>query len=101
MERANPSLYLTKMTKAARAGKIYLDYLRNERGATAVAPFSPRARPGVRASVPLEWKELDSRSLPIFPVLDFATWQDRLRRDPWKNMLTLTQSLVPDSLRSL
>ena len=44
MEKARPQLYLTKMTKAARTGKIYLDYLRNERGATAVAPYSMRAR---------------------------------------------------------
>ncbi len=47
MERNNPSLYLTKMSKAARKGKIYLDYLRNERGAPAVAPYSSRARPGL------------------------------------------------------
>ena len=101
MERANPRLYLTKMTKAARVGKIYLDYLRNERGATAVAPFSPRARPGVQASVPLDWKELETPTRPSFPVAEFADWQSRLRRDPWKNMATLTQGLDPDRLRSL
>ncbi len=100
MERANPRLYLTKMTKAARAGKIYLDYLRNERGATAVAPFSPRARPGVNASVPLEWKELESTDRPYFPVHDFPRWQDRLRRDPWKRMATLQQDLDLARLRT-
>ncbi len=101
MERANPRLYLTKMTKAARTGKIYLDYLRNERGATAVAPFSPRARPGVTASVPLEWKELDATDRPRFAVSDFAAWGDRLRRDPWKRMATLSQHLDPALLRLL
>ncbi|MGI4981714.1 MAG: DNA ligase D, partial [Janthinobacterium lividum] len=55
MEQARPELYLSKMTKAARTGKIYLDYLRNERGATAVAPYSMRARSGLPVSVPLEW----------------------------------------------
>ena len=95
MERANPRLYLTKMTKAARAGKIYLDYLRNERGATAVAPFSPRARAGIPASVPLDWKELEDPNRPHFPVSEFPGWQDRLRRDPWKRMATLQQSLDP------
>lgn len=100
MERNNPRLYLTKMTKAARTGKIYLDYLRNERGATAVAPFSPRARPGVHASVPLDWKELNASERPVFPVVDFPNWQDRLRRDPWKRLDTLTQHLDPNGLRT-
>ena len=68
MERHNPALYLTKMTKAARAGKIYLDYLRNERGATAVAPFSPRARAGMPVSLPLPWSALKEKSRPVFRV---------------------------------
>ena len=101
MERANPRLYLTKMTKAARVGKIYLDYLRNERGATAVAPFSPRARPGVTASVPLDWKELATPERPRFALSEFPIWQERLRRDPWKRMATLSQNLDPDLLRIL
>ncbi len=101
MERANPRLYLTKMTKAARIGKIYLDYLRNERGATAVAPFSPRARPGIPASVTLDWKELESPDRPAFIVADFHVWQDRLRRDPWKRIATLKQALEPERLRLL
>ena len=50
MEKASPKLYLSKMTKAARAGKIYLDYLRNERGATAVRSLFPRAPALVRQS---------------------------------------------------
>ena len=101
MERRDPRLYLTKMTKAARTGKIYLDYLRNERGATAVAPFSPRARPGVPASVPLDWKELDSGERPLFFVSAFDSWKSRLARDPWKRILTLKQSLDPKMVRSL
>ncbi len=101
MERANPRLYLTKMTKAARKGKIYLDYLRNERGATAVAPFSPRARLGANASVTLDWKELTGLERPSFPVHDFANWQNRLKRDPWKRLLILQQVFEPTRIRTL
>ena len=55
MEEDNASLFLTRMTKSARKGKIYLDYLRNERGATSIAPFSPRARDGAPVALPLSW----------------------------------------------
>jgi len=75
MEKLNPELYLTKMTKAARKGKIYLDYLRNERGATSVAPFSPRARPGGPVSVPLKWSDLKLAERPVFRVAEFDEWK--------------------------
>ena len=88
------------MSKAARAGKIYLDYLRNERGATAVAPYSPRARAGMHVSLPLPWSALNESQLPTFAVKDFASWRDRLRADPWKSLLTTSQSFFPDELKS-
>ena len=93
MEQQNPSLYLTKMTKAARKNRIYLDYLRNERGATAVAPFSPRAREGAAVSLPLPWADLKLPERPIFQVADFQTWKARLSRDPWEAMAALRQKL--------
>ena len=93
MERDNPQLYLTKMTKSARAGKIYLDYLRNERGATAVAPFSPRARAGIHVSLPLPWSALKLPEHPVFSVSNFGEWKSRLRTDPWAAIFKTKQSL--------
>jgi bifunctional non-homologous end joining protein LigD len=93
MEKDNPGLYLTKMTKAARKGKIYLDYLRNERGATSIAPYSPRARSGVPAALPLQWEELKMTERPRFLVSDFAVWKKRLEKDPWSGFGEVRQSL--------
>ena len=93
MEREHPGLYLTRMSKAARVGKIFLDYLRNERGATAVAPYSPRARLGVHVSLPVPWSTLQEPALPVFTVRDFAEWKDRLHSDPWKAMPSTVQRL--------
>jgi len=98
MEAANPKLYLTKMTKAARKGRIYLDYLRNERGATAVAPYSPRARRGAKVAMPLSWNELKKGARPEFAVANFEEWKSRLKRDPWAKMETLKQKLTKQAV---
>jgi len=99
LERDHPALYLTKMTKSARAGKIYLDYLRNERGATAVAPYSPRARAGVHVSMPLAWSEVApsgafANARPTFSVASFLNWRPRLKKDPWKSLPETLQAVM-------
>ena len=95
MERQNPDLYLTKMTKSSRVGRIFLDYLRNQRGATAVAPYSPRARVGATISLPLPWTALTRDIHPALTVYDVAANHAKLRADPWKSLLTTHQQLNP------
>jgi bifunctional non-homologous end joining protein LigD len=98
MEKAQPQLYLTKMSKAARKDRIFIDYLRNERGATAVAPYSPRARAGAAVSLPLHWADLKLPERPVFQVATFDQWRSRLARDPWKQLPVIDQILTPETL---
>jgi bifunctional non-homologous end joining protein LigD len=100
MEKERPDLYVTRMTKAIRKNRIYLDYLRNDREATSIAPFSPRARSGAPVAVPLGWNELTSPSAPVFHVSDFKQWRSRLNRDPWREMAHSTQRLSSSALEA-
>ncbi len=102
MEHDNPRLYLTKMSKAARKGKIFLDYLRNERGATAVAAWSARARPGATVAVPLTWEELPRlKSAPKYEVARFSEWRGRLDSDPWLEMGKVRQRFSQQAVKAL
>ncbi len=101
MEKDQPGVYLTKMSKAARKDRIFLDYLRNERGATAVAAFSPRARAGAAVSLPLAWSELKATERTVVRVADFAEWQGRLKRDPWEKFFKVRQRITPKMLAAL
>lgn len=101
MEAKQPELYITKMSKAERKNRIFLDYLRNDREATAIAPFSPRARSGAPVAMPLDWKELKSAGMPAFHVGDFEQWRSRLNGDPWRELTKtkqhLTKEMLPDT----
>jgi bifunctional non-homologous end joining protein LigD len=101
MEKTEPRLYLTKMSKAARKDLIFIDYLRNERGATAVAPYSPRARAGAAVSLPLHWADLNLPERPVFQVATFDQWLSRLTRDPWKQLPAARQTLTAETLALL
>jgi bifunctional non-homologous end joining protein LigD len=65
MAADSPKKYLVKMTKKERTGRIFLDYLRNERMATAVAPLSPRGRAGAPVSMPLTWNQVRTGLEPM------------------------------------
>jgi bifunctional non-homologous end joining protein LigD len=82
------------MSKAARPGRIYVDYLRNRRAATTIAAYSTRARAGAPISVPLAWEELSPR-LPSdhYTVASVTKRLTGLRADPWASYWTLRQRL--------
>jgi bifunctional non-homologous end joining protein LigD len=82
------------MSKARRKGKIFIDYLRNTRGATAVSAYSTRAKPAATVSTPLHWDELDATATPDrYTVQTLPQRLSSLRRDPWKEYWTSRQRL--------
>jgi bifunctional non-homologous end joining protein LigD len=88
-----PELYTATAAKQARKGRIFIDYLRNGHGATSVAPYSTRARPGAPVSVPVGWDEIGSIRGDSFHVADTPRRLSRLKVDPWARFLTLRQAL--------
>lgn len=100
--RERPDRYVTSMRKSLRAGKLFLDYFRNGRGATAIAPYSTRAREGATVAAPLTWQELESGAHPRdFSVYSLTTRLRERRVDPWKGFTESKQALRPAALRVL
>ena len=100
MAADSPGLYLTRVSKAERVGRIFIDYLRNDPTSTAVGPYSTRARAGAPVAMPIEWSALKPSLDPCdFVLRTVAGKLKRRRNDPWAEMLTIRQRL-PDSPRA-
>jgi bifunctional non-homologous end joining protein LigD len=83
MEADSPKLYTTMARKTKRRGRVFLDYLRNDKTSTAVAAWSPRARAGAPIAVPINWQLLEGkRALPVYTIKTVA--QAIKIADPWK-----------------
>ena len=94
MAADEPKRYTATIKKAARGNRIFVDYLRNSREATAVAPYSTRARPGATVSVPLTWDELGKqKSANAFTVLNLSKRLSKMKKDPWAGMDRVKQAL--------
>jgi bifunctional non-homologous end joining protein LigD len=88
-----PERYLTKISKAERAGRIFIDYLRNDPTSTAVGPYSTRSRPGAPVAMPIEWDELDGPLDPSAFTVRTATARISKLPDPWREISKVRQRL--------
>ncbi len=90
----NPKELIGTMIKSKRQGKIFIDYLRNNRGATSVAAYSTRAKPGAPISTPLSWEELTPEILSTTYTLNNLLQRlNKLKHDPWKEYFKVKQKL--------
>jgi bifunctional non-homologous end joining protein LigD len=97
----DPSRYLVNMSLKKRVGKTYVDYLRNGRGASFIAAYSTRRRPGAPVSAPVRWDELTPRLRgDTFTVKNMKRRLARLDEDPWAGYAAVKQRITDDMLRS-
>jgi bifunctional non-homologous end joining protein LigD len=96
LSEEQPKRYLSTIKKADRRGRILIDWLRNGLGATAVASFCPRARPGANVATPITWDEVNRKLDPAkFTLRTIPDRLARLRSDPWEGFDAARQQL-PD-----
>jgi bifunctional non-homologous end joining protein LigD len=102
MTRRAPDRYTINPLKAARRGRIFIDYLRNVRGATAVGAYSPRAKPGAPVSTPLAWAELSAKAKPEgFTVETVPKRLATLGKDPWAEFFSVGQAITARTATAL
>jgi bifunctional non-homologous end joining protein LigD len=94
ISESNPQEFIATASKQKRQGKIFIDYLRNTRGATSVASYSLRARRGAPVATPLRWDELHKlKSATAFTMHNVPARLRSLRADPWQEFGSVQQSL--------
>jgi bifunctional non-homologous end joining protein LigD len=94
-----PDRFIATMSKAKRKGRIFIDWLRNERGSTAIAPYSPRAKAEASVAVPVSWTELSRiEAASAFTIPDVLK---RIKRkaDPWAGYFDVRQKISKEALR--
>jgi bifunctional non-homologous end joining protein LigD len=102
MVAEDPDSFTAKMSKSRRAGRIFVDYFRNARDATAIAEYSTRARPGAPVAAPLNWDEVSPRARkpPFFTVRDVPARVAEIG-DPWEGFDSVRQSITKNMAAEL
>ena len=102
MSAAAPDRFLAKASKSARAGRIYIDYLRNAYNSTAIATLSPRARAGAPVALPLSWDDVTGSPEPFrLTVREVPAVLAHLEADPWRGFLDTKQSITKAALKAV
>jgi bifunctional non-homologous end joining protein LigD len=100
MASEHPDKYIATLAKRARRGRIFIDYLRNGRGATAIAPYSTRGRPTASVSTPIEWDEIsDGLKADHYTLDNLGHRLKFLKRDPWEGFFKIKQRLPAKTAR--
>ena len=100
--RAFPDRFTSKLAKARREGRIFVDYLRNAEGATAVAPYSARAKARAPVAMPIDWSAVkDDVRFDYFNVANVPALLAKRKRDPWDRMSRVRQELTDAMLRQV
>lgn len=102
MQHDSPKRYIAKSSKAARKGKIFVDYLRNDLTSTSVAAFSARAREGAPVAMPIAWEELKASLQPKAFTIETVPARFRKRKaEPWGDFFKIKQKISATHLRAL
>lgn len=100
LEAHIPDRFTASISKKKREGRIFIDYLRNSSGATAIAPYSTRARTGAPVATPLAWEEVGAEiQANSFNIINIPERLSRLTSDPWKDYLASKQKLTPNIIK--
>lgn len=95
-----PDRFTANIRKASRSGRMFIDYLRNERGSTAIAPFSTRSRKGAPCAVPIGWDEVETVERANLHSMESAAAR-AAAPDPWPGYFELTQSITKGMLEAV